>query len=552
MKTKQSRQMIESSSHSISGIIYDLMDRRKFPGTVYVEGGLIADIVEDETVNSQQLIMPGLVDAHVHIESSMLVPSEFARLAVVHGTVATVSDPHEIANVCGIDGVRFMIENGEEMPFTFAFGAPSCVPATRFETAGAEITADDIRELFKDKRILYLSEMMNWPGILNEDAEVLAKIAVAKKAKRPVDGHAPGLKGADARKYAKRGISTDHECFTLEEALDKIKAGMKILIREGSAARNYDTLHTLLQSHPESIMFCCDDIHPDSLVAGHINEHVKRSLELGYNEFDVLRAASVHPVEHYKLPVGLLKKGDPADFIVVDNIDDFNIIETWIKGFKVADNGKTQLQHSSTPKNGTDVNPINNFSRTEITSGDIHIDVDDEEIRIIVAHDGQLVTTEEIGHTKDPDVLKIIVVNRYADVKPSVAFIKGMGLRHGAIASSVAHDSHNVIAVGCTDDEIVAAVNGVIAERGGISVAVGRTVQVLPLPVGGLMSLEDGYNVSRMYKTLDRLAKNQGSRLRAPFMTLSFMALLVIPHLKLSDKGLFDGNTFTFTELAVG
>ncbi|MBI2794015.1 MAG: adenine deaminase [Ignavibacteria bacterium] len=544
--------MIESSSHSISGIIYDLMDRRKFPGTVYVEGGLIADIVEDETVNSQQLIMPGLVDAHVHIESSMLVPSEFARLAVVHGTVATVSDPHEIANVCGIDGVRFMIENGEEMPFTFAFGAPSCVPATRFETAGAEITADDIRELFKDKRILYLSEMMNWPGILNEDAEVLAKIAVAKKAKRPVDGHAPGLKGADARKYAKRGISTDHECFTLEEALDKIKAGMKILIREGSAARNYDTLHTLLQSHPESIMFCCDDIHPDSLVAGHINEHVKRSLELGYNEFDVLRAASVHPVEHYKLPVGLLKKGDPADFIVVDNIDDFNIIETWIKGFKVADNGKTQLQHSSTPKNGTDVNPINNFSRTEITSGDIHIDVDDEEIRIIVAHDGQLVTTEEIGHTKDPDVLKIIVVNRYADVKPSVAFIKGMGLRHGAIASSVAHDSHNVIAVGCTDDEIVAAVNGVIAERGGISVAVGRTVQVLPLPVGGLMSLEDGYNVSRMYKTLDRLAKNQGSRLRAPFMTLSFMALLVIPHLKLSDKGLFDGNTFTFTELAVG
>jgi adenine deaminase len=299
-------------------------------------------------------------------------------------------------------------------------------------------------------------------------------------------------------------------------------------------------------------MFCCDDIHPDSLVAGHINEHVKRSLELGYNEFDVLRAASVHPVEHYKLPVGLLKKGDPADFIVVDNIDDFNIIETWIKGFKVADNGKTQLQHSSTPKNGTDVNPINNFSRTEITSGDIHIDVDDEEIRIIVAHDGQLVTTEEIGHTKDPDVLKIIVVNRYADVKPSVAFIKGMGLRHGAIASSVAHDSHNVIAVGCTDDEIVAAVNGVIAERGGISVAVGRTVQVLPLPVGGLMSLEDGYNVSRMYKTLDRLAKNQGSRLRAPFMTLSFMALLVIPHLKLSDKGLFDGNTFTFTELAVG
>jgi adenine deaminase len=515
-----------------------------------VEGGLISDIVEDETVNPQQLIMPGLVDAHVHIESSMLVPSEFARLAVVHGTVATVSDPHEIANVCGVDGVKFMIESGEEVPFTFAFGAPSCVPATRFETAGAEITADDIKELFKDKRILYLSEMMNWPGVLNEDPEVMAKIAVAKKAKRPVDGHAPGLKGADARKYAKRGISTDHECFTLEEALDKIKAGMKILIREGSAARNYDALHTLLQSHPESIMFCCDDIHPDSLVAGHINEHVKRSLELGYNEFDVLRAASLHPVDHYKLPVGLLQKGDPADFIVVDNPNDFNILQTWIKGIKVAENGESLLSRNLASATEADTYPINNFNRTEISSGDIHIDVGDDEIRIIVAHDGQLVTSEEIGHATDPDVLKIVVVNRYADVKPSVAFIKGMGLLHGAIASSVAHDSHNILAVGCTDGEIVAAVNGVIAERGGISVAVGRTVQVLPLPVGGLMSLEDGYVVSRMYKTLDRLAKNQGSRLRAPFMTLSFMALLVIPHLKLSDKGLFDGNTFTFTELA--
>lgn len=541
-----------SANHSVSGLIYDLHNRRCFTGFVHVEGSLISDIVEDKTVKSHQIVMPGLVDAHVHIESSMLIPSEFARLAVVHGTVATVSDPHEIANVCGIDGVKFMIEDGERVPFTFAFGAPSCVPATKFETAGAEITADDIKELFKDQRIRYLSEMMNWPGVLNGDPEVLAKIAVAKKAKRPVDGHAPGLKGADARKYAKRGITTDHECFTLEEALDKIKAGTKILIREGSAARNYDALHSLLQSHPESIMFCSDDIHPDSLVSGHINEHVKRSLELGYNQFDVLRASSVHPVEHYRLPVGLLKRGDPADFIVVDNLDEFNILETWVKGIRVAENGETLIERKSASTRGIEVNPINNFNRTEITSDDIHIDLDDGEIRIIVAHDGQLITSEEVGRAGDPDVLKIVVVNRYADVKPAVAFIKGMGLRHGAIASSVAHDSHNIIAVGCTDDEIVAAVNGVIAERGGVSVSVGRTVQVLPLPVAGLMSLEDGYDVSRMYQTLDRLAKNQGSRLRAPFMTLSFMALLVIPHLKLSDKGLFDGNSFTFTELAAG
>ena len=533
---------IRKNTMTRSGLIIDLHTRRQFTGYVHVVDGRIADITEDASVAPSQVIMPGFVDAHVHVESSMLVPSEFARLAVVHGTVATVSDPHEIGNVCGVEGVRYMIANGSTVPFNFAFGAPSCVPATTFETAGAEITVDDIQDLFQDERVRYLSEMMNWPGVLHNDATVVAKIKAAREAGRPVDGHAPGLKGADAAAYAAHGISTDHECFTLEEALDKIAAGMKILIREGSAARNFDALHTLLRSHPEHVMFCCDDVHPDMLVSGHINMHVKRALALGYDLYDVLRAACIHPVEHYRLPVGQLRVGDPADFIIVNNLDELSVIETWINGELVAKNGTSLIERVS-------VTPINKFECDPIASDDILVDVSDATVRVIVAHDGQLITTEEHLRTTDDDVLKIVVVNRYAKAKPAVAYIKGFGFRKGAIASSVAHDSHNIIAVGCSDAEIVEAVNAIVREQGGISVCDGSETKVLALPVGGLMSLDDGYVVARNYEQLSNSARAMGSNLRAPFMTLSFMALLVIPQLKLSDKGLFDGSTFTFVSL---
>lgn len=547
--------------YAIEGTILDLRSRRSFIGRIRVSDGLITSIEEDPSADPSRTILPGFVDAHVHIESSMLLPSEFARLAVVHGTVATVSDPHEIGNVCGIEGVQYMIANGERVPFTFAFGAPSCVPATRFETAGAEITADDIRTLFEDKRVRYLSEMMNWPGVLHDDTIVLEKLAVARECGRVIDGHAPGLMGDDAKRYAAHGISTDHECFTLPEALDKVSAGMKILIREGSAARNFEALHPMLSLHPDRCMLCSDDMHPDSLVLGHINLLVKRALAYGHDLYDVLRAACVHPVEHYGLPVGQLRVGDPADFVVVDNISDFNILQTYIRGELVAENGATRIASVTQAV-------INNFSVDRISEVSLRLPCNDQTfakrevvVRVIDALDGQLITTEShaalqcingvVESDTEQDVLKIVVVNRYAPSTPSIAFIRNIGLKRGAIASSVAHDSHNVVAVGTNDADLCAAINAVIGERGGVSVAADGVTDVLPLHVAGLMSSEDGYEIAGKYAVLDARAKQLGSPLRAPFMTLSFMALLVIPQLKISDKGLFDGSAFTFTSLII-
>ena len=528
----------------LEGIIIDVHARRRYPGVVTFDNGRITSVREDDSVLATHWIMPGYVDAHVHVESSMLVPSEFARLAVVHGTVATVSDPHEIGNVCGIDGVRYMLDNGATVPFTFAFGAPSCVPATTFETAGAEITVDDISELFRDQRVRYLSEMMNWPGVLHEDATVMRKLDAARAAGRVIDGHAPGLRGEDARRYASFGITTDHECVTLDEALDKVSAGMKILIREGSAARNFDALHPLFALHPQRVMLCSDDMHPDSLVLGHINVLVRRALDHGYDLFDVLRAACVHPVEHYGLDVGLLREGDPADCIITAADDPSTVFATFVRGACVAMNGTSHIAHRDAPV-------INRFSCDPISEHDLAVDTAGASLRVIQAHDGQLVTTECITTDADEDVLKIVVVNRYHNAPPAVGFIRGIGLRRGALASSVAHDSHNIVAVGTNDAGIVAAINAVVAAQGGISVYDGSDTHLLSLPVAGLMSAQDGYDVAQRYAALDARAKDLGSTLRAPFMTLSFMALLVIPELKLSDKGLFDGRQFAFTTMVV-
>lgn len=533
-----------SASGMISGTIVDVHQRRMYEGIIEWCDGVITSITESPVPTSGHWIMPGFVDAHIHVESSMLVPREFARIAVTHGTVATVSDPHEIANVCGIEGVRYMINDGASTPFKFAFGAPSCVPATVFETAGAEITASDILELFNDKRVRYLSEMMNWPGVLNSDPTVMEKIAIAHACGRVVDGHAPGLRGEQAALYASRGITTDHECSTLEEALDKIAVGMKILIREGSAARNFQALHTLLSSHPESVMLCSDDMHPDALVLGHINMLVQRALTLGHDVYDVLRAACVHPVMHYGLPVGLLRVGDPADMIVIDNLEEMHVAQTYIDGALVAEQGRACWSYAT-----ADV--INNFSIDVIGVNEIKDSTPGDLVRAIVAHDGELVTTEEVVRKSDPDVLKIVVVNRYHKAEPAIGYIKGLGLDRGAFASTVAHDSHNIVAAGVNDNDIVAAINALIHSRGGISIAEDTSTSVLPLPVAGLMSNAEYSDVAHQYAMLDIRVKEMGSKLRAPFMTLSFMALLVIPSLKLSDKGLFNGSTFQFCDVHV-
>lgn len=540
---------IENSMVKIPGTIVDLHQRRLFVGIVHIEGGLITHIEEDSSANASRFIMPGFVDAHVHIESSMLIPSEFARLASVHGTVATVSDPHEIANVCGMKGIQYMLNNAEKVPLEISFGAPSCVPATTFETAGAEITPQNIAELFANPKVRYLSEMMNWPGVLFNDPVVIEKLRIAKQHGRPIDGHAPGLRGEKAFAYAAHGISTDHECFTLEEAIDKIEAGMKIIIREGSAARNFDALHPLFTSHPELLMFCSDDMHPDSLVVGHINLLVQRAIALGYNHFDVFRAASIHPIEHYKLPVGQLRVGDRADFIVTETLEVGKVLQTWIAGELVAENGHTNIARIAEP-------PINQWNCSSISEQQVAYEQPtNKKVRVIEALDGQLVTKElhvpgaSQAELAKQDVLKMVVVNRYTNAPVALAFIKNFGFTSGAIASSVAHDSHNIVAVGVTDTDICTAVNAIVSHQGGVSVFDGITTDVLPLPVAGLMSNEDGYEVAAAYARLDAKAKALGSKLRAPFMTLSFMALLVIPQLKLSDKGLFDGAQFSFVDL---
>ncbi|GAB3919010.1 adenine deaminase [Larkinella terrae] len=547
----------------VSGNLLNLFDRTIRFSQLTIEQGRIHQIDElGPEQPGKPYLLPGFVDAHVHIESSLLTPAQFARMAVVHGTVSTVSDPHEIGNVLGVEGVEYMIADGKRVPFKFCFGAPSCVPATTFETAGAIIGVRDVRRLLGLKEIGYLAEMMNFPGVLQQDPDVMAKIALAKAFNKPIDGHAPGLRGNDAQQYIDAGMTTDHECFTYEEGLDKVQRGMNILIREGSAAKNFEALIPLLSGFPEKIMFCSDDKHPDSLLEGHINQLVKRGLAKGHDAFDVLRAACLNPVLHYRLPVGLLREGDPADFIVVDSISDLTILKTFINGEIVAENGVSKLPDLRSEH-------VNQFNCQPKKPVDFEVIAESVgQLQVIECLDGQLITNRltlpptliENRIVSDParDILKITVVNRYQDSAPALAFIKNFGLTTGAIASSVGHDSHNIIAVGCDDESIAQAVNRVIEAKGGLSAVSGNTEsgsgdsQFIPLPIAGLMTDANGYSVAEQYTAIDRFVKDKlGSTLTSPFMTLSFMALLVIPSLKLSDKGLFDGESFRFTPIVI-
>lgn len=539
------------ATFTIAGQYVDIVGKQIYPASIQVENGIIVAISPCENAPLQYLL-PGFIDSHVHIESSMLIPSSFARLAVLHGTIGTISDPHEIANVCGVDGVHYMIDNGKKVPFHFFFGAPSCVPATTFETAGAMIDSDQITKLLASDDIYYLSEMMNFPGVLYNDPEVIKKISAAHKAGKPVDGHAPGLRGEEAKKYITAGISTDHECFTMDEALDKLGLGMKILIREGSAAKNFEALYPLIDTHTNNIMLCSDDKHPDSLLEGHINHICARAVANGLDKFNVLQAACINPVEHYKLPTGKMKVGDPANFIVVHDLISFEVNATYINGLMVAELGNSYIA----PIEET---AINLFDAALISATQLKIYAKDYpnqngRIPVIEAIDGQLITNciwmspteKEHGLVTniESDVLKMVVYNRYKTAAPSIAFIKNFGFTHGAIASTVAHDSHNIIAVGVDDESISTAINSVIKEKGGVSCVNKTETKILALPVAGLMSTADPYEVAKQYTIIDAMSKALGSQLGSPFMTLSFMALLVIPHLKLSDQGLFDGDQF--------
>jgi adenine deaminase len=538
----------------IGGKIFDFKNRCFVNGEIWIEGARIVRI-ERSQGDYSNCILPGLIDSHVHVESSMLVPSEFARLVVPRGTVGVVTDPHEIANVLGVKGVEFMIKNAAQVPLKFFFGAPSCVPATDFESSGGILDAATVGVLLERSDIWFLSEMMNFPGVIHESREVMLKIEAARKIGKVIDGHAPGIKGDDLKKYVGTGISTDHECFSLEEALEKIACGMKIQIREGSAAKNFETLWSLVESHPERTMLCTDDSHPDELIReGHMDKIIRRGLAKGLSIFDLLQVCVVNPVEHYGLPVGLLREGDWADFIVVDNLEDFNVQSTYINGLKVFD------KHQGVLFNKVVVEPENLFLARPVEPEQLKVILPDvnSTVRVIEALDGELITksfqwvppSSVVNSNIEQDVLKLVVLNRYQpDASPQVGFIRGFGLQKGALASSVAHDSHNVIAIGVSDQEIVAALNLVIENKGGIVAVNGTSKKVLPLPVGGIMSSMDGEKVAKLYEDVDATAKQMGCKLRAPFMTLSFMSLLVIPELKLGDKGLFDVSAFKFVSL---
>ena len=548
---KETPPTMNDNSFTLSGQIVDLVGSRIFPGSITVHDEKIVEITPLPSAE-QRYIMPGFIDEHIHIESSMVPPSEFARMAVCHGTVATVSDPHEIANVMGVEGIDYMIRSGKRGHFKFYFGAPSCVPATTFETSGATIDADTIETLMARDDIYYLAEMMNDPGVLADDPEILRKLEAAKRHGKPVDGHAPMVTGDDIRKYIAAGISTDHECCDFEDAMEKIQSGMKILIREGSAAKNFETLIPLMAEYPEMLMFCSDDKHPNELLKGHINLLVKRALKKGYKLIDVLRSASLNTMRHYHLDVGMLQQGDDADFIVVDNLNDFNVLQTYIRGRLLAENGVSLMQRRK-------MEACNNFHAEIIKTEDLRVEDEGKYIKVLACMEGNLITNtivtmpkvEEGNLVSDTtrDILKMVVLNRYAPAKPAVGFINNFGLKRGALATSVAHDSHNIVAVGCSDTDIARAINMLTLTRGGMVACSETEFALLPLPIAGLMSLEEGTRVAENYEQVDRLAHEFGCQLYSPFMTLSFMALLVIPELKLSDKGLFDGTKFEFTSL---
>ena len=537
----------------VSGNIVDPIHNEIYSGKINISNGKISEIERNDKIYPNYII-PGFVDSHIHIESSMLIPYEFSRIAVIHGTVATVSDPHEIANILGIKGIKYMIENSKLSPLKFYFGVSSCVPATPFETSGACLGVKEVEEIFRTEDLKFLGEVMNTFGVINNDNEIIKKINIAKKYSKIIDGHAPGLSGEALEKYISKGITTDHECVRRVEGLEKIEKGMKILIREGSAAKNFEALIPLVDTHYDYCMFCSDDKHPDDLIKGHIDEMVRRSINYGIDIFKILNVSSVNPVKHYGLDVGLLQEGDPADFLVVDNLKDLNILTTYINGNIVSHKGKTNIEHRS-------FETINNFNVEKKKISDFILPYKRGDVKVIEAIDGQLITNDMLIEPKivngnavsdiERDILKIVVVNRYNDSKVPIGFIRNFGLKKGAIASSIAHDSHNIVAVGVSEEDICNAVNMIIENRGGIGCVCGENKIFLELPVAGIMTFEEYSKVADSYRHVTNFAKSLGCALSAPFMTLSFMALLVIPKIKIGDKGLFDSEKFKFMDLFI-
>ncbi len=532
----------------IEGKIVDLHSQEIFEGSIELSDGVITSINRHATT-ATKYIMPGFIDAHVHIESSMLTPANFGRMVVKYGTVGIVTDPHEISNVLSIEGLKFMGKSIESSPIKCFPTIPSSIPATPFDVAGGVITATHVERLAATGRFVALSEVMNVPGVLFEDEEVMAKLATAKAYNLVIDGHAPSLVGDDLTKYINSGISTDHECVTLEEAQEKISKGMKILIREGSAAKNYETFKELIATNPDDIMFCTDDSHSDDIVAlGHIDKIVKRAVKDGFPLFDILKIACLNPINHYKLDLGTLRVGDRADFITVDDLENFAVESLFIGGEQRYNRAQTIKPMDKEPI-------INNFNHEPIKIEELKKGVHNK-IDIIGLIENEIVTeldsytphapTENLESDTKEDIAKIVYINRYTNGEPQVAFCRGFGFKRGAIASSVAHDSHNIVAVGCSDQELTKAINLLIEHKGGLALCDGEECDILPLPIAGIMSERPGEEVAADYNRIQQAVHKMGSPLEAPFMTLSFLSLVVIPEVKIGEKGLFSYSKFNW------
>ena len=569
---------------SFTAFILDVVTDSIYPARIAIEDGIFKQVTpvtinEETSVDVPGIMLPGFIDSHIHIESSMITPAQFAKIAVRHGTTSVVCDPHEIANVLGIDGIEAMIENAKKVPFNFYFAAPSCVPATPFETSGATLDSSAIEYLLKKDEVVALAEMMNFPGVISGDEEVLRKLELARKYEKPIDGHAPLLSGKDLDKYLEQGISTDHECTNVVEAIEKKIKGMRIMVRDGSSAKNMEGLFNMDEGKkmvenserfsliyrdvfekklfsPVFDFIVSDDKHPDELVKGHLNLSIKKAISLGIDPFKAISMVTINPAYHYALDAGIIVEGARADFIVVDSLHDLNVLKTYVGGECVFD-GKNVLFDAPEMKSHNSINA----SKKTAADFDMHYGGDECEVNVIECFDGNLLTRKAtaslsvedgiVQSDTSQDVLKIAVVERYGGNTVANAFIKGFGLKKGAMASSVAHDSHNIIVVGCDSEAMARAVNRVIDDGGGISVVCDDFTDSLPLPIAGLMSNEDAFDVAGKWGELYEKTVDWGCTLKFPFMTMAFMALLVLPSIKISDKGLFDGDSFEFMNVII-
>ena len=532
---------------------------------IAISDGIIVGYGQYKAKNTIDLkgryVAPGFIDSHVHIESSMTCISEFAKAVLVHGTTAVAADPHEIANVLGAAGIEYMLKSAEQQPMNIYFTLPSCVPATDMETAGAHLTAEDLQPFFDREKIVALAEMMNFPGVIFRDADVLAKIESARLQKKPVDGHAPGLKEQALYAYIAAGIQSDHECTTAQEAKEKLMAGMYIMVREGTGAKNLQALLPVINAKTSRrMMWCTDDRHPHDLIEdGHIDSIVREAIASGLDPMIAIQMATLNPAEYFGLShLGAIAPGKQADLVVFSDIKKPVIDQVYYRGVLTAENGRIQ-DDIRFPAAATVPPSI----QVELPNIDFSIPAEKNRVRVIEIVAGQLITHERIEKAAvknneavsdvSRDLLKIAVVERHKGTGSiGKAFVKGFGIQRGALASSVAHDSHNIIIVGATDEDMQAALKAVVQMGGGLAAVLDQKILAeLALPVAGLMSLEPVRSVRDQLDRLIQSSHEMGAELKDPFMMLSFLALPVIPELKLTDRGLIDVNKFEVVSLFV-